>query len=96
MRCSCGLAAHQALVVILQGLMPMNTKYADVPGFESEIEDTQMGGSNFLVSAVLILRRQKKDLQSELHRMREKLRMLETQNAAFLNVSADRLLERRS
>lgn len=52
-------------------------------------------GSNFLVSAVMMLRRQRKDLESELVHLKERVGILEQQNAALLNVSADRLLERR-
>ncbi|MBN8554274.1 MAG: hypothetical protein J0L93_02420 [Deltaproteobacteria bacterium] len=58
-----------------------------------EGEDSPIGGSNFLVSAVMLLKKQKKDLQSEVSKLREKVSQLENQNAAFMNVSADRLLK---
>ncbi len=60
---------------------------------ETEFDEV-LGGSNFLVSAVEILKKQKKELQSEVKMLREKLKTLESQNAAFMNVSADRLLEK--
>ena len=58
-----------------------------------EGEESPMGGANFLVSAVMLLKKQKKDLQSEILKLREKVSQLEKQNAAFMNVSADRLLK---
>lgn len=58
-------------------------------------DEAQLGGSNFLVSAVVLLRRQKKELQEELARTKARLDSLERQNAAFLNVNAERLLEKR-
>jgi hypothetical protein len=53
-----------------------------------------LGGNNFLVSAIMVLKKQRRDLEMELHGLRERVRLLENQNAAFLNVSADRLLEK--
>lgn len=50
-------------------------------------------GSNFLVSAVMILKRQKADLVEENQRLRNRLLQLESHNAHFINLSADRLLE---
>ena len=66
--------------------------------FDAELDvlDNPTGGSNFLVSAVMLLRRQKKDLQLELQKLRDRVASLESQNAAFLNVSADRLLQKHS
>ncbi len=58
-------------------------------------DEEVLGGNNFLISAIYVLRRQKKDLQAELHRLKERIEVLESQNAAFLNLSADRLLKRR-
>lgn len=57
-----------------------------------EGEEHQVGGSNFLVSAILQMRRQKRDLQREIAALRERVQVLENQNAAFLNLSADRLI----
>lgn len=51
-------------------------------------------GNNFLVSSILMLRKQKKDLQDEVRHLKERLALLESQNAAFMNLSADRLLEK--
>ncbi len=53
-----------------------------------------LGGGNFLVSAIMLLKRQKKDLQAEVQRLKERLQTLEQQNAAFIDVSAQRLLNR--
>ncbi|HYE74925.1 MAG TPA: hypothetical protein VEF04_16410 [Blastocatellia bacterium] len=61
---------------------------------EDSLSDAPLGGSNFLVSAVLILKRQKKELLSEVQSLREQVLSLERQNAAFVNLSADRLLEK--
>lgn len=49
-------------------------------------------GNNFLVSAIMILKRQKKELIEENKRLRARLEMIENQNAAFLHLSAERLL----
>jgi len=59
-------------------------------------ESPALGGSNFLVSAVMILKRQKKELQAELITLKERLEVLEHQNAGFINVSAERLLKKSS
>jgi len=63
--------------------------------FESTCSESPLGGTNFLVSAVLLLKKQKKELQNELLRLQMRVRVLESQNAAFMNLSADRLLEKR-
>ena len=59
-----------------------------------EASDEPVKGTNFLVSSVLMLREQKRELEAKLKIMHEKIRVLEQQNAAFLDVSADRLLKR--
>jgi len=59
---------------------------------ELEVEETPSKGSNFLVSAVMILRRQRLELQSELKKLRERVAILESQNAGLVNLGADRLL----
>jgi cell division protein FtsB len=51
-------------------------------------------GSNFLVSAVMILRRQRLELQQELKKLQERVQILEAQNAGLLNLGADRLLRK--
>ncbi len=56
-------------------------------------EAEPLRGTNFFVSAVLILKRQKKELIDENSRLKARLALLESQNAAFLNLSADRLLQ---
>ncbi|MDB5037257.1 MAG: hypothetical protein JWQ35_785 [Bacteriovoracaceae bacterium] len=63
---------------------------------EEYIESTEsdvLGGSNFLVSAVLILKKQKKELETELKGLKDRVKLLEYQNASFMNVSAERLLK---
>lgn len=65
--------------------------YLDTQEFVEE-ESESLKGTNFLVSAVMLLKRQKRDLQEENKRLRLQLEALENQNAAFLNLSADRLL----
>jgi hypothetical protein len=60
---------------------------------EDLTEREPLKGSNFLVSAVMLLKRQKSELVDENKALRARLEMLETQNAAFLNLSADRLLQ---
>lgn len=62
---------------------------------DNEYETESPRGSNFLVSAVMILKRQKADLQEENRRLRERLLQLESHNAHFMNLSADRLLDGR-
>lgn len=52
-----------------------------------------LGGTNFLVSAIHSLRRQRSSLEGEVTQLRERLKILEEQNAAFMNLSADRLLD---
>ena len=58
---------------------------------EEELEI--LGGNNFLVSAIVLLKKQKRELEKELQGLTERVQLLEGQNAAFMNVSADRLLE---
>lgn len=53
-----------------------------------------LGGNNFLVSAIMLLKRQKRELEKELQGLKERVQLLEGQNAAFMNLSADRLLEK--
>ena len=57
------------------------------------VEREPLKGTNFLVSAVMLLKRQKKELSEENKALRARLEVLESQNAAFLNLSADRLLQ---
>lgn len=59
----------------------------------NEGDESPMKGSNFLVSAVLSLRRQKRDLQREVAILKDRVKMLESHNAAFLNINADRLIK---
>lgn len=59
-----------------------------------EHDEIPTGGTNFLVSAVLILKKQKKELQEEVRRLQNKLSLLEGHNAGLLEASADRLLEK--
>jgi hypothetical protein len=59
---------------------------------EEELEI--LGGNNFLVSAIVLLKKQKRELEKELQGLTERVQLLEGQNAAFMNVSADRLLEK--
>lgn len=61
---------------------------------EFEGVNPALGGSNFLVSAVMILRRQKADLLSQVHDLTERVSLLENQSASLINSSADRLLEK--
>lgn len=65
-----------------------------IDSFEEDTsnEETPSKGSNFLVSAIMILRRQRRELQEELSRLRERVLLLENQNAGLVNVGADRLL----
>ena len=55
-------------------------------------ETEPLKGNNFLVSAFLILKKQKRELIEENKRLRMRLEMVEHQNAAFLDLSAERLL----
>lgn len=72
----------------------MREKHEDLYGDEDLlIEREPLKGTNFLVSAVMILKRQKKDLSEENKILRARLEILESQNAAFMNLSADRLLQ---
>lgn len=57
-------------------------------------EDISLKGSNFLVSAVMMLRRQRRDLEKEVKNLKERMQLLEKQNAALVNLGADRLLEK--
>jgi len=60
-----------------------------------DLETESLGGTNFLVSAVMLLKKQKRELVEENQRLKARLSLLEGQNAEFLNLSADRLLENR-
>lgn len=60
-----------------------------------DLETESLGGTNFLVSAVLLLKRQKRELVEENQKLKARLNLLEGQNADFLNLSADRLLGNR-
>lgn len=73
--------------------MSMQAKFSDQESLEDNVSDSPTGGSNFLVSAILIMRRQRKEMQREMANLQERVKMLEMQNAAFMNVSADRLLK---
>lgn len=55
-------------------------------------EEENLRGQNFLVSAVMILKKQKKDLTEENAKLKSRLEMLEQHHSALLNLSADRLL----
>jgi hypothetical protein len=57
-------------------------------------EDLPFRGTNFLVSAIDLLRKQRRELESEVAKLQERLEIVERQNAALLNVSADRLLQK--
>jgi hypothetical protein len=57
-----------------------------------EVENENLGGTNFLVSAVMLLKRQKSELLAENEKLKAELALLQTHNAALVNVSADRLL----
>lgn len=52
-----------------------------------------LGGQNFLVSAVVLLREQRKALQAENSRLKKQLEHLRAQNAEFLDLGANRLLD---
>jgi len=68
-------------------------KHGDIADEILELSDREfLGGNNFLVSAVMILRRQKKELADENLRLKAQLDHLQNHNAALVNVSADRLL----
>ncbi len=62
--------------------------------FENWDETENLKGGNFLTSAILMLRKQKSTLEREVNQLREKVALLEGQNAAFIDVSADRLLKK--
>lgn len=55
-------------------------------------EPENLRGQSFLVSAVMILKKQKKDLTEENEKLKTRLEMLEQHHSALLNLSADRLL----
>ena len=61
---------------------------------EVEVESETLRGNNFLVSAILLLKTQKRELEREVQGLKDRVQLLESQNAAFMNVSADRLLRR--
>ncbi len=58
------------------------------------IDETDMPvrGTNFLVSAVMVLRHQKEELESQVKQLQQKVALLEQQNACFLDISARRLI----
>jgi hypothetical protein len=60
-----------------------------------DLETESLGGTNFLVSAVMLLKKQKRELLEENQKLKSRLNLIEGQNAEFLNLSADRLLENR-
>ncbi len=69
---------------------------SNIDSMEIDLDgDRPVKGTNFLVSAIMILKRQRKDLESELNRLKERVSILESQNAALVNVGADRLLQTR-
>lgn len=72
-----------------------NFDYSDSEAVTEEFEMDAPRGSNFLVSAVMMLKRQKAELQEENQRLRARLQQLESHNAHFINLSADRLLSHR-
>lgn len=74
----------------------MSTKYYDEMLMISDEASESLGGTNFLVSAIHLLKKQRQDLQIENAQLRAKLEMLQQHNAAFLDLSADRLLEKRN
>lgn len=65
----------------------------EIEGLDESQEKSFLGGNNFLVSAVMILKRQKKELAEENRRLREELDLLQNSQSALLNASADRILE---
>lgn len=65
--------------------------YDDRYPSDSEQEAT-LKGNNFLVSAVMILKKQKKDLIEENLRLRQQLDHFQNHNAALLDLGADRLI----
>jgi hypothetical protein len=63
--------------------------------FDLDMDEMKsLGGSNFLVSAVVMLRKQKAELLREVHDLQERVKLLEGQSAQLINISADRLLEK--
>lgn len=68
----------------------MEEKYCS--NFGDSLDVDLRGGNSFLVSAVMVLKKQRKELADENRRLKAKLQLLESQNAQFLNLSADRLL----
>jgi len=59
-----------------------------------DFDDSPMGGSNFLVSAVVMLQTQRRELLNQVQELLERIARLENQNATFMKLSADRLLEK--
>jgi len=57
-------------------------------------QDTALRGNNFLVSAVMILKKQKKDLLEENQKLRQQLAHFQDHNAALLDLGAERLIEK--
>ena len=54
--------------------------------------DMPVRGTNFLVSAVMVLRHQKDELEAQVRHLQHKVAVLEQQNASFLDISARRLI----
>ena len=64
----------------------------DLDKTEAELLDMPVRGTNFLVSAVMVLRHQKEELQGQVRQLQQKVALLEQQNASFLDISARRLI----
>lgn len=80
---------------ILGSLLALKRSMRNEDFFLDHIEEGEtetLKGNNFLVSAFLILKKQKRELVEENKRLRARLEMVEHQNAAFLDLSAERLL----
>jgi hypothetical protein len=54
--------------------------------------DMPVRGSNFLVSAVMVLRHQREELENQVQQLQQKVALLERQNASFMDISARRLI----
>lgn len=63
---------------------------------ESSVDHSEFDsfkGSNFFLSVVLALKNQRKQLMEENVRLRAQIAQLKHQNAAFIDLGADRLLQ---